>query len=258
MIIELDTISSTMDYARDLLRSETVHKDERGIFSHQAVMCRHQTHGRGQRGREWVSMDGDNLYSTLLYQSIPLNGQNMGHLSLITGAAVAEAIHLTFMEKLWPFCTDDLPAIGIKWPNDILLNGKKVGGILIEIENDSQLGLIALIGIGINIGTRTLSPDLSSSATSFVLENAASVQPLRLLQWIIHALDRVTYIYKIGGLPGVLRRWRYWDATTGMKFQCGGPEGWSGTAEGLDENGQLILRKVDGSLHSVLGATHLI
>ncbi len=258
MIVELDTISSTMDYARELLRSHTLQIDKSGMLSHQAVICKYQTSGRGQRGREWVSMDGDNLYSTLFYQGIPLTGQSAGHVSLIAGAAVAEAVYLAFMESHWPNNISNIASIGIKWPNDILLNCKKAGGILIEIENDSQVGPVALIGTGINIGTSKLSPELTSSATSFLLENMKPVPPMRLLQWILHALDRLTYIYKIAGLSGILRRWRHWDATTGMKFKCNTSEGWIGTAVGLDDNGHLILRKEDGSQFSVLGATHLI
>ena len=140
----------------------------RGRMAGDAVVAWRQTSGRGREGRTWADTGLDGVAVTAV---AAVSGP---WIALAAGAAAAEAIELVA-----PSVT-----VGLKWPNDLMIAGRKVGGVLIERDGDASL-----IGIGINVAQRSFDGDLSRRATSLALAGA-SIDRLRLLEALLPALDR--------------------------------------------------------------------
>lgn len=153
-VISLDKVDSTNSYAAAQL-------DQTDLPEGTVITAYEQTSGRGQRGNEWQSMAGLNLTFTLILSPVFLSPQEAFQLNIITSLAV-----LALVEEL------SSGLVHVKWPNDVLVNGKKVAGILIE--NNISRGRIAksLIGTGINVNQESF--DKLASATSLKAETGNS------------------------------------------------------------------------------------
>ena len=155
-IIKLNEVDSTNSYANGLLKHNRLTEGT-------IVISNHQTQGRGQRGNSWNSLPGCNLtFSLILYPNF-LNAKTQFFLSKITALAIADSLAC--------LCNDDLSKqeIKVKWPNDILLNGKKIAGILIENQFQHNSLQNSVIGIGININQKHF-PDQLNHASSLIIE----------------------------------------------------------------------------------------
>src|SRR5262249_29164185 len=138
---------------------------------------------------------------------------------------------------------------GLKWPNDVLLVGKKVAGILVETERDEAGNWWALAGIGLNVNVDTFPEELASHATSLFMQTGTGFD-LDIVEEELRA--RVFSAAELVGTSGsepILEAWRERDHTRGMRFSFG-PEGnrQSGIAMGISDSGALILQLEDGSL----------
>ena len=167
----LTTTGSTMDEARRAALA--------GARDGHAILADAQTRGRGSRGRPWASPAGEDLYlSFILRPSLP--PEHLSTLTLAVGLGVAAAV------RAW--LTEQTP-VGIKWPNDVLVRGRKIAGILVETLNLE----VAFVGVGLNVNRRLFEPALRGEATSLAIEGGASLdRPLvaaRLLLEIERAID---------------------------------------------------------------------
>lgn len=140
----------------------------RGRAAGDVVVAWRQTHGRGRDGRTWADTE---LCGVAMTGVAAVRG---GWIALAAGAAAAEAI-----ERVAPSI-----AVGLKWPNDLMIEGRKVGGVLIERDGDASL-----IGIGINVSQRAFEGELAVRATSLVIAGAC-IDRLALLEALVPALDR--------------------------------------------------------------------
>ncbi|MCY1288643.1 Bifunctional ligase/repressor BirA [compost metagenome] len=129
-------------FSVDSTNAEVMRRLEAGAATPFAVVAERQTSGRGRRGRQWVSPLGANLYYTLGI-SVRGGAKELEGLSLVVGLAVARAIQ-----------SIGIQGVGLKWPNDILLDGKKLAGILLELTGDPADLCSVAIGIGINVNMR--------------------------------------------------------------------------------------------------------
>ena len=127
----LQSVPSTMDVARENVLAGRVRFDAQGRPEPAGVLAREQTAGRGQRGRQWFARPGECLCVTYYFGRGPVTPPFAGQLAFLVGVAVAAS--LQSLCQLSPDASQSAPRIGLKWPNDILLNGKKAGGILIEL-----------------------------------------------------------------------------------------------------------------------------
>ena len=162
-IRRFDVLDSTNDYcfrAQEELRSGSV------------VMASYQTQGKGTQGRKWSSDRDENLLFSLLYKDEPFAS------STLFSHRIALAIVFALREY-------DL-APQIKWPNDILVNHRKIAGILIETS-----GRICVVGIGINVNQTTFPQDLRMPATSLIQQVKQHHEPLALLLKVLDAMDEV-------------------------------------------------------------------
>jgi BirA family transcriptional regulator, biotin operon repressor / biotin---[acetyl-CoA-carboxylase] ligase len=227
-LIACETVGSTNSEALAHARA-----GERGPLW---ITARAQTAGRGRRGRIWVSEPG-NLYATLLLVD-PAPPERAARLSFVAALAVHDAIAA---------CAPALaPQLAFKWPNDVLLGGAKVAGILIEAEGTRPL-MVAL-GIGINCrhhpaATDFPATDLAAAGAAVTVEElfkSLSVAMVhRLREWEADfAAIRAAWLARAGGLGGELR----------VRL---GTHDLTGRFEALDEAGRLMLRLPDGRLETI-------
>jgi BirA family biotin operon repressor/biotin-[acetyl-CoA-carboxylase] ligase len=194
-----------------------------------AVVADSQAAGRGRRGRAWLDEPGASLLlSVVLRPRLELS--RLPLLSLAAAVAVAET--LAEVAGLAP---------RLKWPNDVLVSGRKIAGILLE----SRLGATPLVvlGIGLNLTQRTFPPGLADRATSVALQTARPVDRERLLEVLLDALDRQRADLERGALAEVLQRWRALADTLGRSVTI---DDVHGVAADIDEAGALVVADGDG------------
>jgi BirA family biotin operon repressor/biotin-[acetyl-CoA-carboxylase] ligase len=222
-------LTSTMAAARQEAR--------RGAKEGTVIIAGEQTKGRGRLTRTWFSPGGNIALSLILYP----DAASLFYLIMIASLAAASAI-----EGVTGLKTQ------IKWPNDILIGGKKVSGILIENEMKGDKVAYAIIGIGINIALR---PDEVSeiSATATSLEAELGKQVSREVI-IINLLTEFERLYlKLPDAEPIFKAWRDRLITLGHKVTAKwGEETLRGIAESVDESGALLLRLADGTLARVV------
>lgn len=256
----LESAPTTMEIARDNIVSGRVVFDTDECPSPFAgVMAYDQAAGRGQRGRSWFAKRGDSLCATYYFRHGLASPERAALLALLTGVAVAEAIN-TIDIPAWKHASK-LPrsAVGLKWPNDVLLHQKKVGGILVELIRARDGHWTALIGVGINVAVRTFPEDLTNSATSLLPYPAAPDQIESLANAIAGSLHHWAAIARRDGFRAVLDAWRSLDRTPGMHFETelDGTSVW-GEAQGVDDEGALLLRLNSGRQIAVTSASCLV
>lgn len=224
--VHYPSTSSTMDRAKEYARE--------GCPEGTVIIAEEQTAGRGRQQRPWLSPKGKNLtFSVVLYPQ-PRPAQ---WLTPAAGIAVARAVE--GMSGLTP---------RLKWPNDVLLGGKKVGGILVESETQGERLLFAVIGIGINVN---FDPgqyeEIAATATSLSQELGRAVSRCALLQRTLEELERAYVSLRQGA--GLSPEWRRLLDTLGRWVTVSGPGlAVAGYAEDIDEEGRLLVRQANGAV----------
>ncbi len=225
----LTTTVSTQIIARD--------EAERGAADGTAVLAEEQTAGRGRLGRSWVSPAGKNLYLTLVMRPA---ARRLRALSIVSPLAIAEALE---------------EAVGlssrIKWPNDVLVGGRKIAGILIETELAGDAVKHALVGIGLNVNFDVeAQPEIADIATSVRRELGHDASREELLAALLNAFE-ARYAQALEG-DAPFRDWRSRLETLGRRVHATlGDRVEEGVAEDVDAEGNLLIRRDDGSLVTV-------
>ena len=181
----LESVLSTMDTARENVLAGRVRFDAEGHPDPAGVVARSQTAGRGQRGRQWFAQPGECLCATYYLRFDSLTPSGAWPLAFVAGLSVAETIQRVCADAHSISANAErgsaepglsiAPRVGLKWPNDLLLNGKKAGGILIELAQPAPDYWVALIGIGININIRDFPHELKLSATRVCIPSSSTM-----------------------------------------------------------------------------------
>lgn len=216
---------------------------EEGAPEGTVVIADSQKQGKGRLGRIWHSPPGSNLYFSLILRPriLPVAASQLTFLSAV---AVARAI-----ESVTPLKPS------IKWPNDILLNGRKVAGLLNEMSAETERVNYVILGIGVNLNIRAdqFPGDLRHPATSLFIEGGEAVNRLQFVRVLLHVLDELYGDYLRGGFEPVRAEWLTRCSMIGREVSVsGGSEQFVGKAEGLDEGGALLVNRSDGILARVL------
>ncbi|MBI5100123.1 MAG: biotin--[acetyl-CoA-carboxylase] ligase [Nitrospirae bacterium] len=234
-IIFLESTTSTNDVA---MKTGRKRENPEGIV----VIADSQTHGKGRLGREWVSPPGVNLYFTVLLRP-PFPPGEASILTLTAAVAVVSAIrNYTGVNA------------GIKWPNDILVNGKKAGGILLEMKAaKNRINLLAAgIGLNVNMPLYELPEDITSLSTSLKMETGESVDRVRLFGKILAEIENTYKILLNGNKRALINEWIRLNSTLTKKVTVKSPDKIiSGLAENINDNGELIIRLPDGKTETV-------
>ncbi len=207
------------------------------------IVAESQTAGRGRRSRKWHSPPGKNLYFSILLRDPGFTPLQVLQLNLVTAVAIVKALE------------EEGIRASIKWPNDILLNEKKLGGILIESEMESNRARKVVIGIGLNVNMTSgeIPPELSDIATSIKIETGRETNLTELLKNLLQKLQLWYNIFKQEGFNHVKNEWENYFSWMGKEVVVY-QDGFSitGIAERIDESGFLIIRDKEGRLHRII------
>lgn len=220
----MEVTSSTQEAARLLA--------EEGAPEGTLVIAEEQTGGRGRQGKRWYSPARKGIWMSLLLRpQRPLSFAPQ--LTLLTAVAVCRAIRkVTGVDA------------GIKWPNDLLVQGKKICGILIEsVGEDERIKYcIAGIGIDVNVELEELPPELHKVATSLIIESGQTQSRATLISAVMNELEQLYNLYEEEGFAPIGHLWEALSVTLGKRVTVKTPRGETeGTAEALDESGALVL-----------------
>ncbi|WP_052700248.1 bifunctional biotin--[acetyl-CoA-carboxylase] ligase/biotin operon repressor BirA [Methylocucumis oryzae] len=204
-------------------------------------MAEYQTAGRGRRGRQWVSPFGSNIYLSLLWH-FQLGYAGAAGLSLAIGVAVIRALSAL-----------NITGVGLKWPNDIYCQGKKLGGILIEMAGESDGPCVSVVGLGLNCFlsesyAQTIEQpwtDLSKiTGGQFVGRN-------RLAAGLISHLLSVLAEFEGCGIRHYIDEWRRYDVMHNRHAQLMiAEQAYTGIIRGIDDNGLLLFEHHDGRIQA--------
>jgi BirA family biotin operon repressor/biotin-[acetyl-CoA-carboxylase] ligase len=222
-IIRYDTVTSTNEVLKELALDE--------IGSGTVVTAKIQTGGRGRLGRTWESPDGGLWLSVLLEIDQKIDNNKFGLVPLMAGSSVATAI-------LMEYGVD----AGVKWPNDVMIDGRKVCGILCEmVEHEGTRYII--IGIGINVNNRVKEGyEFSAFSTSIAEEFEKSVKMEVLENTILEELDFRAELLSNAEFDKIIDDWRELSVTLGKNVKVTLPNGEViGIARDIADDGSLIL-----------------
>lgn len=208
----------------------------------QICVAEHQTAGRGRRGRTWISPLGANIYFSMLWR-FESGMSGLDGLSLVVGLAV--------LKTLENFGANGL---SLKWPNDLLCSGKKLAGILLEINGDPNGECQVVIGIGINVRlTQDQLSEISQPAIDLCSVLGMTVDKNRVVAELIGQLVSFLDIFQEKGFTPFREEWQRYDAYAGQEVcLITGLREITGTAAGVNEHGALILSQ-DGEKHAYAG-----
>ncbi len=219
-----------------------------GAAAGTVIVAETQTSGRGRLNREWYSPPGTGLYFSLILFP-KLIAADLPKITLAAGVAVCEVIESEY--QLVP---------GIKWPNDLLLDGKKIGGILCEtgpVRGDQlSRDTLVVLGVGINVSIPEVDfPNvLRNKATSLQAYSGKKYAKESLFEAILVNLETNIVLLEQGKFEKILEKWRTRDALKEKILSWLDPAGnvVTGEALGIDDYGQYHIRDAQGAVHQVL------
>ena len=207
------------------------------------ILAESQTQGRGRHGRRWLAPPGSSILASVILRH-RLRADQVGLPNLIGAVAIATAIN-----ELTDLSTQ------IKWPNDVLIRGKKVSGVLTELEYDRHRQPFFVMGFGVNVNTTwtDLPEGLRASVTSLQMESNREISRVTLLQAILHRLEENYLCLKHGETASII-------ATANRLLHLS--DDWvqiqtadsvfRGQAEAIDQDGGLLLRDMNGKRRKFL------
>lgn len=227
-----DILDSTQEYAKVLAKDTKVH----GTL----ITADLQTAGKGRRGRVWQSPKATAISMSLCLEP-KLQVENAAGLTLVMALAVAKAILETAGEKA-----------GIKWPNDIVLNGKKICGILTEMIF-TERGYVVIIGTGINVNTEAFPEEIKGIASSLKIETGKEISREALIASVMKYFEIYYEAYvQTEDLSGILEEYEELLINKGREVLVLDPKAaYQGIAKGINAQGNLIVICEDGTEKSV-------
>ncbi len=209
---------------------------DQGAPSGLLLIAEQQSAGHGRMQRQWHSPPGENLYfSTMIRPEI------IPHKAPQLSLVVAAAIYVS-LKKLYPKLD-----VAVKWPNDIFLSGKKVAGVLCEMQTDMTSVKHVVIGIGINVNSVEFPEELKEIATSVAIETGAQSSRCQLLAEIINTLDQLYMEWLSGGLAPMIPLLNSASMLTGKEVTINLPaSSYKAKVIGIDAHGFLEVETTDG------------
>ena len=228
-VIHYPSLTSTMEVAK--------REAQQGAAEGTVVIADEQTAGKGRLERVWLSPRGNIAMSIILYPSLSY----LPSLIMLASLAVVRSIEAATGLKSQ-----------IKWPNDVLINGRKVCGILIESDVQGNTVNYSIIGIGINVNIRLADfPEILPIATSLSHELGRDVSRLSVIRYLLVEIEKLYLTLSTGG--SVYQEWRDSLVTVGRRVRVTtGQAIYEGVAESVAADGSLLLRGSDGSLTKIV------
>lgn len=228
-----ESITTTNQYAKKM--------GEEGAAEGLLVIADEQTQGKGRAGRVWKTLPGTAIAMTLLLRP-KLPPSRISMVTLVMGLAVASACREMY----------DLP-VGIKWPNDVVIHGKKLCGILTEMSTEMMAVNYVVIGTGINVNIREFPEEIRQVATSLELELGCETNRAELIAVCMKYFEEYYEKFlKAGDLSLLMEPYNalLLNRNQGVRVLEPGHE-YTGTALGINKEGELLVRREDGSVTAV-------
>ncbi|WFB35627.1 biotin--[acetyl-CoA-carboxylase] ligase [Kiritimatiellota bacterium B12222] len=207
------------------------------------VFAEVQEQGRGRRGRSWFGRAGDSLQFSLLLRP-PLRPQDATLIPLMAATSIFRALSKCGVED-----------VSIKWPNDVLIRGRKLCGVLCEMSVDMEGIQYAMLGIGMNVNTpgQQFPLEIMETACSLASETGHRWRRSDVLIAILKEMESELQLAWRGDMASILSGWREGAHTLGKRVQMLMPQGETleGIAEDINEQGALLLRDDSGTLHTL-------
>ena len=225
-IITYDSVESTNEIAKSLVGDS----DNEGTV----ILSDSQTQGKGRQGRIWYSEEKVGVYLSVLLKP-SLRPEQIAQITLVAGVALNQTVN-EFSR---------VPAY-LKWPNDILLNGKKVAGILTEnCRQNINSGIV--LGIGVNVNHAHFPVSLQQIATSMAMENGEIFERLPFITYLLNHLDQEYRCFLDEGLSHTIDQWNMNSDMFGKQVSMTqGAQTYYGTAMKLNKKGHLVILTDDG------------
>lgn len=227
-----------------IAKEKALHGAER-INEGTLIIAERQSAGKGRLGREWFSPAGGIWFSIILYPQ--LSPSYISRITLMAAVAVVKAIKI---------CTKIKSQI--KWPNDILINEKKVCGILTEMSAELDIINWVVVGIGVNVNIKQqeFPEDIRERTTSLKEVLGKKVLRVKLAQAFLQEFEKYYEILKRREFSFILKEWKLYSHTLGKKIRVDmGERIITGEAVDINEEGALILKKEDGELVEIISGT---
>ena len=227
-VIYYRSLTSTMEVAR--------REAQQGAAEGTVILADEQTAGRGRLKRAWLSPRGNIALSIILYPSLA----NLPSLIMLASLAVVHSIEAATGLRSQ-----------IKWPNDVLINGRKVCGILIESDVQGNTVNYSIIGIGINVNLRLADYPEILPIASLSDELGRNISRLSVIRCLLVAVERLYLALSAGG--SIYEEWRDSMVTLGQRVRVKTDQAiYEGVAESVTSDGSLLLRGLDGSLNKIV------
>lgn len=223
-----DTINTTNDWAK-----ANCEKPDGSVF-----IAEVQTNGKGSRGRGWTSPRGTGIWHTILLKP-HISPTEVSQITLIAGLAACQAIGMNSM---------------IKWPNDIVIDGKKISGTLTEMSSEIDMVNYVVCGIGINVNTAEFPDEIKDKATSMYIEQHKKFERNEIVAKLLNSFEHYYNLFITEGLPSIMEDYRKNCITIGREVQVlFNKETVRGLAVDVDDDGQLVVETDSGTIHVTSG-----
>ncbi|MBN3547870.1 biotin--[acetyl-CoA-carboxylase] ligase [Fictibacillus barbaricus] len=236
-IVYQPSVKSTQEIAYSLARD--------GAPEGSIVLADEQTGGRGRLGRAWQSPAGTGIWMSLILRpEIPL--QKAPQLTLLIAVAASKAIEkVTGLEA------------AIKWPNDLLINGKKTAGILTELQAEADSIHSVIVGIGMNVNqeSKHFSEEIAQIATSLAIEGGKTYKRAEVIGYLLQEIESLYHQYLQNGFGVIKLLWEARAFSLGKRITARSVTGSiTGYAKGITDEGVLLLEDDTGRVHSIYSA----
>lgn len=213
---------------------------EKGAAEGVVVLADSQQKGRGRHGRCWESPLGVNIYMSIILRP-EIETKDITLITIMAAIACAHALRrITGLN------------LTIKWPNDLMVRNKKLGGILTELKTGHGRILFAILGIGINVNMNTFPDDIKDIATSIKNETGALHSRATIIAEVLNEIDYWYRVLTDKGREKILSEWQKLASTLGKKVRVTvDKETFTGLAEAIDDEGMLLLRLPSGILKRI-------
>ncbi len=231
-IIYEDSMDSTNTHAKRI--------GEENVMDEAVVVAGQQTGGRGRRGRNWVSPQGNCYFSLLLRPSV--KAECAARITLVAALALAKT--LTNVSGL---------TVQIKWPNDIVVNGKKICGILTESSMDINGLKYVVVGMGVNVNQEVFDETIEEMATSIFLQTGIKADCAQIIGEFLNCFEGVYALFvEKEDLSALMEEYNQLLVNCNREVRIIDRGEKVGLALGVNENGELLVRNTDGCVETVL------
>lgn len=226
-------IDSTNQYAKRIA--------EEGAPDGTLIIADEQTAGKGRSGRTWVTPPAEAIAFTLLLRP-ELSPDRISMVTLVMGLAVTNAVNSLYGVSA-----------GIKWPNDVVIKGRKLCGILTEMSAEVRQVNYIVIGVGINANLTSFPEEIREIATSLRLELSRDINRAELIARVMAEFERLYAEFEVqGDLGAVMQEYNELCLNAGSKVRVLDPNGeYTGTSRGINSMGELLVETEDGKMQEV-------